>query len=55
MEIKNNKRGPKTYTGATFLLNFGKQDKDVYKHLKQKKHKSEYIRDLIRADMEVNR
>lgn len=55
MEIKNKKRGPKTYKGATFLVSFGKDDKDVYKHLKQQRHKSEYIRDLIRADMEVNR
>ena len=49
------KRGPKAYKPTTFLVNFGKADKDVYKYLESKRHKSEYIRDLIKADMEANK
>lgn len=45
------KRGPKVFTGATFLMSFGKGDKDIYKHLQNQRHKSEYIRDLIAADI----
>lgn len=48
---ENKKRGPKAYNGATFLLNFGKEDKEIYRHLQNKRHKSEYIRDLIAQDM----
>lgn len=45
------KRGPKPFKGTTFLVSFGKEDKEIYKHLKSKRHKSEYIKDLIKADM----
>ena len=54
-KTENKKRGPKVYAGATFLVNFGKGDKEVFKHLQSQRHKSEYIRDLIKADMEAKK
>ena len=38
-----------------FMLNFGKNDEKLYKYFSTKKHKSDYIRELIEADMKESK
>ena len=36
----------------TFLLTFYPKDMDIYEHLQSQPNKAEYLRELIRKDME---
>ena len=50
MEKKTTKKY-NTYKKGSILISFGKNDGSIYRHIKKQRHISEYIKDLVLADM----